>query len=294
MLTRVGTGDAWQEGQLQREFAEVLAQAGSRADTMLRLPDVGALLSGHLAGRPDPGQLPHRHAHGLHDGADALGAAPGGLPGRPRRRSRSRASTSSTATTCSPADPMTGERDIRSEDRQLLLDAVVRGHRKAGDHLHRRRRAHRPSAAARGAAGRAARRARPDDRIAGSSNASSPDHPLQPFDRKNVTPGALVYPASRSPSTRPRCAAAEVCRRQAHRAPRSSSPDRCPRRRPRTSILADLLGIFQRPGQGLLPSAGLHAALGCRRASKTRCRSRSTPWRSGRSATGCCTTCCAA
>ena len=35
-------------------------------------------------------------------------------------------------------DPMTGERDIRSEDRQLLLDAIVRGHREAGHHLHRR------------------------------------------------------------------------------------------------------------------------------------------------------------
>ena len=34
----------------------------------------------------DPRQLPHRHADGLHDGADALGAAPGGLPRRPRRR----------------------------------------------------------------------------------------------------------------------------------------------------------------------------------------------------------------
>ena len=38
-------------------------------------------------GRPaHPGQLPHRHADRLHAGADALGAAPRGLPARPRRR----------------------------------------------------------------------------------------------------------------------------------------------------------------------------------------------------------------
>ena len=39
------------------------------------------------AGRPaHAGQLPHRHSDGVHDGADALGAAPCGLPRRPRRR----------------------------------------------------------------------------------------------------------------------------------------------------------------------------------------------------------------
>ncbi|MGV7320324.1 hypothetical protein PJH10_29485, partial [Mycobacterium kansasii] len=41
-----------QSGQLQREFAAVSAQAGSRADTVLRLPDVRALLTRHLSGRP--------------------------------------------------------------------------------------------------------------------------------------------------------------------------------------------------------------------------------------------------
>ena len=35
---------------------------------------------------PDPRQLPRRQPHRLHHGPDALGAAPGGLPARPRRR----------------------------------------------------------------------------------------------------------------------------------------------------------------------------------------------------------------
>ena len=37
-------------------------------------------------------------------------------------------------------DPMTGERDIRSEDRQLLLDAIGAATEKLVDHLHRRQR----------------------------------------------------------------------------------------------------------------------------------------------------------
>ena len=58
--------------------------------TACRHPDAAARHQ-RAAGAPprraaDPRQLPHRHADGLHDGADALGAAPGGVPGRSRRR----------------------------------------------------------------------------------------------------------------------------------------------------------------------------------------------------------------
>ena len=54
--------------------------------TRLRHADVRALLRHRLRGRPTRCQLPHRHPHGLHDGADALGAPPRGVPRRPRRR----------------------------------------------------------------------------------------------------------------------------------------------------------------------------------------------------------------
>ena len=37
---------------MQREFADVLATAGPRDDTIMRLPDIRALLGRHLAGRP--------------------------------------------------------------------------------------------------------------------------------------------------------------------------------------------------------------------------------------------------
>lgn len=52
MLTRVAADDAWQFSQLEREFNDVLARAGSRASTPLRLPDIAQLLHRHLAGRP--------------------------------------------------------------------------------------------------------------------------------------------------------------------------------------------------------------------------------------------------
>ena len=52
MLTRISDADAWQTSQMQREFGDVLADAGARSDTVLRLPDVKALLDRHLAGRP--------------------------------------------------------------------------------------------------------------------------------------------------------------------------------------------------------------------------------------------------
>lgn len=51
-LTRVDTDDGWQQGQLDREFAQVLTDAGDRAGTDLLLPDVRSLLGNCLAGRP--------------------------------------------------------------------------------------------------------------------------------------------------------------------------------------------------------------------------------------------------
>ena len=86
-LTSVARGDEWQTGQVQRELAALAGDAARRGRTLeLRLPDVRALMSERLAGQPDAGQLPHRHAHRLHDGADAFGPAPRGVPARPRRR----------------------------------------------------------------------------------------------------------------------------------------------------------------------------------------------------------------
>ncbi|MFZ4374538.1 MAG: exodeoxyribonuclease V subunit gamma, partial [Mycobacterium sp.] len=119
-ITRVDDADAWQLSQMEREFNDVCAHAGARAATALRLPDLQALLHQHLAGRPTRANfrtgtltvctmvpmrsVPHRVVClvglddtvfpriGAVDGDDALAR-----------------------------HPMTGERDVRSEDRQLLL-----------------------------------------------------------------------------------------------------------------------------------------------------------------------------
>ena len=188
-LSRVDRSNAWQSGQLQREFADVLAGAGSRTHTPMRLTDVRSLLGRHLAGRPTRANfrtgtltvctmvpmrsVPHRVVClvGLDDGVfPRLGSVDGDdVLGR---------------------TPMTGERDIRSEDRQLLLDAIGAATEKlvvtytgADEHTGH----HRPPAVP---------LAELLDAL--DQTAQGPvreriviEHPLQPFDVKNVTPGAL-------------------------------------------------------------------------------------------------------
>ncbi|MGK2879610.1 MAG: exodeoxyribonuclease V subunit gamma [Mycobacterium sp.] len=188
-LTRAEGDDAWQAAQLQREFADVLADAGARSHVELRLPDVRALLGGRLSGRPtrvnfrtgtltvctmvpmrsvphrvvcliglDDGRFPRL---GLVDGDDVLAR-----------------------------DPLTGERDIRSEDRQLLLDAVGAATEKlvitytgANEHTGQPR----PPAV-------------PLVELLDALDATTSvpvrervivSQPLQPFDIRNVTPGQL-------------------------------------------------------------------------------------------------------
>jgi exodeoxyribonuclease V gamma subunit len=127
LLTDTTEADAWQLGQARRELAEA-AEHG--ADAPLRLADVRVLLRGRLAGRPTRANfrtgaltvctmvpmrsVPHRVVAllGLDDGVFPRGSAVDGDDVLQR-------------------DPCLGERDPRSEDRQLLLDAVM----SAGDAL---------------------------------------------------------------------------------------------------------------------------------------------------------------
>ncbi|MBD0293420.1 MAG: exodeoxyribonuclease V subunit gamma [Jiangellaceae bacterium] len=193
-LTDVTDTDAWQQAQAQRELAAVAKQAGDRAHTiLLSLADVRSLLAGRLRGRPTranfrTGELtmcsmvpmrsvPHRVVCllGLDDGRFPRTASVDGDDVLAR-------------------DPHVGERDPRSEDRQLLLDAVLA----AKDHLvilytgaDPRTNAERPPAV-------------PVGEILDAVDAlvRSPDgrrvrehvvvhHPLQPFDARNFVPGRL-------------------------------------------------------------------------------------------------------
>ena len=124
-LAEVARDEAWQLTQFTAELARIDAAAAREGDvTALRLADVHALLAEHLSGRASRANfrtgtltvctmvpmrsVPHRVVClvGLDDGVFPRVGTPDGDDVLART-------------------PVTGERDARSEDRQLLLDAVM-------------------------------------------------------------------------------------------------------------------------------------------------------------------------
>ncbi len=122
-LTDVPPDEAWQTGQVQRELARIAGEANTAAGE-LRLPDLRSLITQRLAGRPTRANfrtgtltvctmvpmrsVPHRVVCllGLDDGVFPRAGVVDGDDLLAR-------------------SPRTGERDPRSEDRQLLLDAIL-------------------------------------------------------------------------------------------------------------------------------------------------------------------------
>ena len=246
LLAKVDDDDAWQTSQLQREFADVLNSAGPRADTTMRLPDIRALLERHLAGRPTRANfrtgtltvctmvpmrsVPHRVVClvGLDDGVfPRLGVVDGD--------------------DVLARDPMTGERDIRSEDRQLLLDAIGAASEKlvitytgANEYSGQER----PPAV-------------PLSELLDTLDMTTPNkvrdtivvkHPLQPFDTRNVIPGKLIpnEPFTFDPTVLRAARAREGDR--AERPPFISGP--LPAPPPEDVALADLAAFFRDPVKG--------------------------------------------
>ena len=179
---------------MRREFNDVNSSAGRRvSEIQLTLSDVRALLRGRLGGRPTRANfrtgtltvctmvpmrsVPHRVVCllGLDDGIFPRNPRPDGDDVLAR-------------------NPATGERDARGEDRQLMLDAILA----ATEDLvitytgaDERTGALRPPAVPLGELLDAL------DEI-GAAATGEPissriliRHPLQPFDPRNVTPGAL-------------------------------------------------------------------------------------------------------
>ncbi|ULE33991.1 exodeoxyribonuclease V subunit gamma [Mycobacterium sp. IDR2000157661] len=246
LLTRVGDDDAWQTSQLEREFADVLAGAAARTDTEMRLPDVRALLDRHLAGRPTRANfrtgtltvctmvpmrsVPHRVVClvGLDDGVfPRLGVVDGD--------------------DALAREPMTGERDIRSEDRQLLLDAIgaatetlVITYTGANEYSGQERPPAVPLAELVDTLDRTTDKPVHDTVVV--------KHPLQPFDTRNVLPGRLVSDVSFSfdPSVE-RAARARLGERAA-RPNFISGP--LPAPPPDDVNLADLVAFFRDPVKG--------------------------------------------
>lgn len=187
-LTATSATDAWQASQARAELAEVARAAGAQ-DATLGLSDVRGLLAERLRGRPGRANfrtgsltvatmvpmrsVPHRVICllGLDDGAFPRAGVDDGDDVLAR-------------------DPRVGERDPRSEDRQLLLDAVCA----ATEHLvvlysgaDARTGARRPPAVPLGEL---------LDAVAATAGPEVVDrivvrHPLQPFDARNFTVGAL-------------------------------------------------------------------------------------------------------
>lgn len=197
LLAAADPRDAWQEVAARGVLADARASAAG-ADVPLRLPDVVALLEPRLAGRPtragfrtgaltvcslEPMRaVPHRVVCllGMDDGVFPRAGVPDGDDVLAR-------------------DPLVGERDRRTEDRQLFLDAVLA----AGEHLvvvhsgaDERTGALRPPAVPVGELLDAV-----DEAVAfpGGHRARAAlvvHHPLQTVDERSFTPGALGRPGA--------------------------------------------------------------------------------------------------
>ena len=289
MLARVDDSDAWQTSQMQREFAEMLATAGPRGETIMRLPDIRALLGRHLAGRPTRANfrtgtltvctmvpmrsVPHRVVClvGLDDGVfPRLGIVDGD--------------------DVLARTPMTGERDIRSEDRQLLLDAMgaatetlVITYTGANEYSGQDR----PPAV-------------PLAELLDTLDMTTTEkvrcrivvkHPLQPFDVRNVIPGKLVPGTPFTFDTTVLRAAQASAAERKEQPP--LSPARCRRLRPTTSC-SPISSRFSRTRSRGSSARSTSRCHGTSTASRTPCPLTSTRSRNGPSATACSATCCAA
>ena len=252
-LTAVPSDDSWQQVELRRELGDVAEAAGERiSTTTLTLPDVRALLRGRLGGRPTRANfrtgtltvctmvpmrsVPHRVVCllGLDDGVYPRNPRPDGDDILAR-------------------DPAIGERDARGEDRQLMLDAILA----ATEHLvitytgaDERTGAARPPAVPLGELIDAL------DETALAADGSAVrnqiliQHPVQPFDARNVTAGAL----GRSGPFSYDVVALQGARSAA--GPRHTEglflAEPLPRRPPQDVDLADLIALLVHPARGFL------------------------------------------
>ncbi|HEX2904420.1 MAG TPA: exodeoxyribonuclease V subunit gamma [Jatrophihabitans sp.] len=246
--TVFGLGQAeqtWQDIQVRSELDEV-AETGAGSAVRLGIGDVASLLAHRLAGRPTRASfrtgsltvctlvpmrsVPHRVVcllgmddgafprHGISDGDDVLARA-----------------------------PRTGERDVRSEDRQLFLDAIMA----AQDKL---------IVTYTGSDPRSGADVPPCvplaellDTIDATTAAGSvvTRHPLQPFDARNFTPGELTGTAD--PFSFDPVALAGA---RAAAGPRTPAPPVLARPLPAAATgdvnVDDLIRFFQHPAKGFL------------------------------------------
>jgi exodeoxyribonuclease V gamma subunit len=188
-LTDTTAAQAWQGTQARAELAAAVRAAGPHADRVpLGLPDVRSLLADRLRGRPTRAgfrtgavtvatlvpmrSVPHRVVCllGLDDGVFPRADVPDGDDLLAR-------------------DPLVGEHDARSEDRQLLLDALCAATERlvvVHSGADERTGARRPPAVPLGELLDAI------EAETGDAERVRVRHPLQPFHRRNFAAGQLV------------------------------------------------------------------------------------------------------
>ncbi len=195
-LTATSERDSWQRRELQRLLGDVDAEAGdgaSSGDPELELADVRVLLADRLRGRPTRANFRTGHLTVCtlvpmrsvpHRVVCVLGLDDGEFPRRTRRDGDD----------LLLAEPHVGDRDPRTEDRQMLLDALMAATERliityTGND--ERTNVRRPPAVPIGELldiveqTVSSERGAPRDQVVVR-------HPLQPFDPRNFVPGKLV------------------------------------------------------------------------------------------------------
>ena len=249
-LTASSTDDAWRVAQFDRELARISAGVGDH-ETRLRHADVRALLRHRLRGRPTRSNfrtgtltvctmvpmrsVPHRVVClvGLDDGVFPRLESVDGDDVLARR-------------------PLTGERDIRSEDRQLLLDAIgaatetlVITYAGRGEHTNDDKPPAVPLGELLDTLDRTTSQAVRRDVVV--------QHPLQPFDEANLTAGALVRTIDRPFSFDRTALAGARAARAPQPAPRALVPGPLPAGEVVEEVsLSDLHDFFAHPVRSFL------------------------------------------
>ena len=196
-LTTTTPADAWQRSELTGLLDELVEQATAgtvTSGTELGCDDVRSLLAERLKGRPTRANFRTGHLTVCtlvpmrsvpHKVVCLLGLDDGSFPRHVERDGDDITAQS----------PRVGDRDPRSEDRQLLLDAVLA----AEEHLvvtysgrDERSNQHRPPAVPVGELLDVADRTMRVE-VGGVREALCVEHPLQPFDKRNYVPGALGH-----------------------------------------------------------------------------------------------------
>lgn len=258
LLTATSATDAWQGAHARSELADAAVAAGPHAGTVpLGLADVRGLLTERLRGGPTRASfrtgsltvatlvpmrsVPHRVVCllGLDDGAFPRITAVDGDDVMAR-------------------DPRVGDRDLRAEDRQLLLDAVCAATERlvvVASGADERTGARRPPAVPLGELLDAVAATVGEQEL----GAIVVRHPLQPFDPRNFRGGQLSGPRPFSFDTASLAGARAAGGKR--RSPRPFLPDPLPAVDTATVLLDELVRFVEHPVKGfLVQRAGLPVA----------------------------------